>query len=309
LICAAGLPTRSLANIVACATDSIRTFAENAAAGAAPLRVITGASTGIVECYDVAVDTVHAELFVAHGPVSVFALDANGDVAPLRQIIVSSTFAVSVAVDVQSDEIVIGGPGGQVLTYERTASGSATPKRSLDVSAYLDDAVAVFVDRPHGQIAVSSYTSPYVYFFDRLATGQATAVGSPISVTSPRGLFIDPLENKLYVASSSGIPVYDLATRANLGGVSSGSFWGLAVVRSTDQLWVGYQSPNTSDPDPLLVFSRGASGNVSPNVAVNAAAPALKNLNGIAATRAAGCGSGHVACDSVFRDSFDRLIQ
>ncbi|HSE13865.1 MAG TPA: hypothetical protein VLB69_14625 [Rudaea sp.] len=298
------------AEIFACAGNSIRVFADGASGADAPLRVIAGATSGVNECYDVAYDAVHDEIVVAHGPVSVFAGGDSGDVAPLRQIFGDMTgmgFAVSIAIDTQGDELVVGSTGPMISTFTRTANGNVAPTRSFSPSGTLDTPVALYVDRIRDEVAASRYTAPgLVYYFDRLSGAQ---IGShnPVSAPAPRGLYIEAASGSLVIATSSGVETFDHsgALVTYFAYPTLNSPWGLAVL-GTGETWVGNQSSTSTDPDPLLLFPAGAAGaGATLSRQINTGAPGSSNLYGIASSRAANCGAGHVACDSVFRGSFD----
>jgi hypothetical protein len=301
------------AEIFVCASNSIRVFADGAAGTDAPVRAITGPTTGVSECYDVAYDAVHDEIVVAHGAASVFAGGASGDVAPLRTISGNLTgmgFAASIAVDTQSDELIVGTTGPSILVFARTANGNVPALRSFTPVA-IDVPAALYVDRVRDEIVVSRYGSPgVVAYFDR-TSGSPIGNRNPVPVNTPRGLYVDPANGALIVASADGVLRFDhggaLVSYLNYPPALT-SPWGLAVMADT-AMWVGNQSATATDPDALLLFDAGAQGSMGPISQINSGAPASTNLYGIASSRSQGCGAGHVACDSVFRANFDVAIR
>ena len=296
------------ADIFACASNSIRVFADGAAGDDAPVRTIAGAATGVSECYDVAYDSMHDEIVVAHGAVSTFAGGASGNVAPLRKISGDTTglgFAASIAIDTQADEIIVGSTGPSILAFARTADGNVPSLRSF-TPAFIDVPVALYVDRIRDEIVVSRYGAPgLVYYFDR-TSGATVSNRYPDSANVPRGLYVDAASGALTVASADGVLTFDhggaLVRYLNYPPTLT-SPWGLAVMSDT-ATWVGNQSAVATDPDALLLFPAGAQGSFAPSRQISGA-PASTSLYGIASSRAQGCGAGHVACDSIFRASFD----
>ena len=101
---------------------------------------------------------MHDEIVVTHGSVSTFAGGADGDVAPIRDISGSNTsigFATAVAIDVQSDELIVGSSSpNAILRFTRTANGNVFPIYGF-VPA--DDAppIPIYVDRIRDLILVS----------------------------------------------------------------------------------------------------------------------------------------------------------
>jgi DNA-binding beta-propeller fold protein YncE len=74
--------------------NSITVYGRTANGDVAPIRTISGASTGLSSPFGIAVDTVNNEIFVANffnNSVTVYGRTANGDVAPVRTISGAST--------------------------------------------------------------------------------------------------------------------------------------------------------------------------------------------------------------------------
>jgi DNA-binding beta-propeller fold protein YncE len=74
--------------------NSVTVYGGTASGNVAPIRIISGASTGINFPQGIAVDTMNNEIFVANifnNSVTVYGRTANGDVAPTRSISGAST--------------------------------------------------------------------------------------------------------------------------------------------------------------------------------------------------------------------------
>jgi hypothetical protein len=123
---------------------SVLVFSRTANGNVAPLRTISGAATGLVVPYGVAVDTVNNEVAVANlsgSSVTVYARTANGNVAPLRTISGAATGLsgpIGLAVDTVNNELavvnnIIG--NSSVTVYTRTANGNVAPLRTLQGAA------------------------------------------------------------------------------------------------------------------------------------------------------------------------------
>ncbi len=297
------------ADIYACAGDSIRVFADSASAGAAPIRVISGATTGIDECYGVAVDSLHGELWVAHGPVSVFRTDANGDVAPIRKITDPTMgFAVSVAVDLQANEVIVGA-GGLILTYARLANGDANPLRIMQIGAYVDFPDGLIVDRLHDEILVTCQgCTSGVFVFSRLSTGPASPVRPPLDIAYARGLFYDPVQNELYVTGSAGVSVFDrlngLKRLLEAGPARLTHPWGLSV-SNDGEMMVGNQSSVANTADPIFFYPASPLGAVSPTHQIDAGAVGNRHVYGLTTSHAMACAAANVVGDCIFRDGVE----
>jgi hypothetical protein len=303
------------AEIFACAGDSVRVFADDAVDGAAPLRTITGPQTGITECYGVALDTVHGELWVTTQlSVSAFRATASGDVPPLRRIGGMATgigFAVSVAVDVEAGEVIVGATSpGLLAAFPRTGSGNIAPTRAIQ-SAMVGTPTAVFVDRVHGELVVSSIApAPGVYAFDRLASGDAPPLRPPITLPYPAGLFVDARTRELYVVEANFGALYvfdqDGAVWRSLQGPNTQmtSPYGLSVT-ADGELLVGNRNPNPDGSDPIKFYVNQSLGNLAPIRQIDVGAPAQRHLYGITSSRALACAAGHVVSSCLFRDGFE----
>ncbi|OFW02463.1 MAG: hypothetical protein A3H94_02090 [Acidobacteria bacterium RIFCSPLOWO2_02_FULL_60_20] len=114
--------------------QAILTFRGAANGEEAPIRILQGPKTQLVDPERLATDPVHSEIFVPQGnSVLVFARDANGDVAPIRILKGPDTElgASAVGVDTVHNLLIVagGGQGGQRFRiFNRTDNGNVKPK-------------------------------------------------------------------------------------------------------------------------------------------------------------------------------------
>jgi sugar lactone lactonase YvrE len=120
------------------APGTITIYAKGAHGNVPPLRVISGANTGLFANAGIALDT-HGNIYVTSvtNSISEFAADAKGNVAPMRVITGSATGmdqALGIAVDGRGDIYVAnGGNGGpsSITVYAASAKGNAMPIRTI----------------------------------------------------------------------------------------------------------------------------------------------------------------------------------
>lgn len=306
-------PGNAEADIYACAGDSIRVFAQTATPDSPPIRVIAGAASGVSECYGIALDTLHGELWVAHGVVSVFRADASGNVAPLRRIGTVSggvgsanAFASSVAVDVAGDEVVVGTVGGMIMTFPRTGQGNIAATRTMQVGSYIDVPVAMVVDRIHDEILAIGYQgSSSIYAFPRLQDGPAAPLRTPLAtgLVNLRGLVLDRDGDYIHVAGQSGMAMFgrDGSFFGHTGNQTLTSPWGLVL--ADDAILVANQSNAPDNPNPIYFYTHSPPGG-SPIRLIRSAAPANRAVFGITTSAAKHCSAGHVIDDCLFRSGF-----
>lgn len=303
------------AELFVCATDSVRVFADDSSGPDAPLRTISGPATGLSECYDIAVDVLHAEIWVPNGPqVLVFEWGADGNQPPVRSIGGPATqivFAASVAVDVENDEVLVGSTSGKILTFPRTADGDVAPLRAIQgASTTLQNPASLFVDLVHDEIFVSEFSPTGVVVFERLSDGDVPPIRAWPSSPATRGIFVDPRADEVFVAlSANQVLVRDRSTGGitrSLAGPMTGldEAWGLTVTVD-GELLVGNQEPLFTDPDQVHVYPNGPLGSIAPVRSILSAALASRDAHGIASSRALACGAGNVTSRCLFRDGFE----
>ncbi|GJM21450.1 MAG: hypothetical protein DHS20C15_13650 [Planctomycetota bacterium] len=126
--------------VVSVANAKILVFDIDADGNVPPLRVISGASTGLGFTAGVAVDPYYNEIWAANpsaNALHVFARTANGDVAPLRTIQGGATNIAQptgVFVDLDADEVYLTNEASSaagVNVFARTANGNSAPLRSI----------------------------------------------------------------------------------------------------------------------------------------------------------------------------------
>lgn len=300
----------AFAEIFACTSNSeIRVFADDAAMFALPIRTIAGPSTGIVECYGVALDNWHNELWVTtQSTIRVFRATDDGDVAPLRTI-TGFGFAIALALDVEADEVYVGSVGGAISVYSRTANGSPAPLRSIQGGLTgLATVGGLFVDRVNDELYVENYSGS-VAVFARLADGNVPPIRPFASFTQPFGLVVDPRANEVFVASGdaaikvcnrNGIALRQIAG----GGTLLTHSTGLSLLED-GTLLAGNQFGSPTTNDAIFGYPRTQSGPGSPTFELLLAAPLTRAIWGIASTRAFECGEGQTASRCLFRNSFE----
>lgn len=149
--------------------NSVTVYSSAATGNTAPLRTIAGAATGLNSPEGLAVDAINNEIFVANdfpanGTVTVYAVTANGNVAPLRTIAGAASGMDTprgVAVDAVNNELVVVQVGTPAITvYARNANGNVAPLRTIAGPATgLNGPIGVAVDPGNNEIAVTNITS------------------------------------------------------------------------------------------------------------------------------------------------------
>ena len=297
-----------LADTYLCAGDSVRVFADDAGLGSSPIRTITGPTAGIAECYAIALDNKHGELWVTtQSTIRAFAARADGGATPLRTITGSSLFAVGIAVDVEADEVYVGTPGGQIFVYPRTGNGSPTPLRTIQ-SAALGTVAGLFVDRVNDELYAVNYGGSVVVF-DRTADGDVAPLRLFTNSTNPFGLVVDARANEVFLATGTGyVRAFDRSGAAlrTIDGTSSGltRTTGLALRRDAILL-VGNQYQSSSVQDAVFGYPRGQSGGASSVIDINFAAPPQRVAWGLATSHGFECNEGQTTSYCLFREGFE----
>ena len=204
-----------------------------------PKRTITGASTGLVSAEKLRIDALHDQIVVANsgGPsITVHALGANGDIPPVRSII---------------------GPTNTLLNQP-------------DVP---------FVDVIHNEIFVTCDAlgaTEAVRVFSRTASGDAaplrSLIGASTQIIDPQGLWVDLVNNELYVANGQGdsILVFPRTASGNVApirtlvGVATklAQPEGILVDNVHNELIVA--NNGGAEAAGITVYPRTASGNAEP---------------------------------------------
>lgn len=219
--------------------EGILTFRGSANGDEAPIRVISGPRTQIKNPTRIALDPVNNEIYIPmNDRLLVFARDAEGDVAPIRTIEGPATemSAGVVQVDPVNNLVVVGGydvsggggdaaqvargqvlsgdesgRGGQLLIFDRTASGNAKPLRIIRGPKSQLARVGLIALYPPRKLIVASVpagqtTSPdnFVGVWSELDNGEAPPrwlIGGPHSVLlQVRGLTLDPKNQNVIIS-------------------------------------------------------------------------------------------------------------
>ena len=301
-------PGSAKAEVYACAGNAVRVFADDAATTDQPVRIIQ--SSGLLsECYGIALDNLHHEIWVSTGTsASAFRAGANGDVPPLRSI--SGTggglgFVVSLAVDVEADELFVGSADGRVSVFPRTADGPTATLRTIDGdNTGLNNSGALFVDRLHDELYVANFNAaPSVSVFSRTANGDVPSSRSFGAFASIIGMVVDPRAEEVFLGHGTGeVAKFTLGGSALPSLVGLTAAYGLAL-NVDGQLLVANQSAVATDTDWIYSLTRNPGGLFTFNVN---GAPASWNIWGIASSRSLNCAEGNVAGSCLFRDGFER---
>ena len=223
--------------------QAIMTFRGGANGDEAPIRIISGPKTQITNPARIALDPIHNEIYIPMDDrLLVFPRDAQGNVAPSRVIEGPDTemSAGTVQVDPVNNLIIVGGRnvasgrgddrlvargqvlsgdasgrGGQILIFDRTASGNAKPLRIIRGPNSKLSRVGLMAVYPPRQLIVvgvpaGQTTSPenYVGVWSELDNGDVPPrwlIGGPNSVLRQvRGVTLDP-KNKSVIVSDKYI--------------------------------------------------------------------------------------------------------
>jgi hypothetical protein len=300
----------AFADTFACAGDSIRVFADDAGLGSQPIRTITGPTAGVAECYAIALDNLHNELWVTtQATIRAFPARATGDVAPLRTIGGSGLFAVGIALDVEAGEVYVGTPGGGILVFARTGDGTPAPLRAIQGDkTTLSTVIGLFVDRVNNELYAVNYQGS-IAVFDRLADGNAAPLRPLANATNPVGIVVDAHGNEVFIATGAGsVLTYNRNGSAlrTLSGVGTGlaQASGLAL-RRDGNLLVGNQYHSATTTDAIFGFPRTQNGDASPVIDINFAAPPQSVLWGIASSQAFECNEGQTTSYCLFHSGFE----
>jgi hypothetical protein len=236
--------------------------------------------------------------------VTVYALGANGNAAPLRSISGNLTGLSSpsgIAVDLVNGELLVANKTVpySVTVYPRTASGNVAPLRTvIGASTNLDDPRGIAIDTLHDEFAVVNRAGFSVTTFARTANGNVAPLRSlqtPIGLSNPWGLVVDAARDEILVANNGNF-ISVFARTANgaaaplrtISGSNTGfnnGPVGIALESSFfDDVVVSTPFYGPSFEPALLFFPRTGFGNISPTRVIggNPATTQLAIPNGIA---------------------------
>ena len=274
----------------------VTVYARTASGNIAPVRVISGTSTGLKGAVGIAVDPVNNEVFVsAAGAIRVFSRTANGNVAPLRTLNICAGCAPGIAIDPGHGELFV--PSGNSITiYARTAQGNATPSRTLSGSfTELSSPTSVAYDAVHDEIITTSSNSA-IGVFPRTASGNAFPTRTiyadvPANLTGLTYAAVDDASGDIYVASTTSVAVFPRTAdqgatpSRTIAGANVGFTrpLGIAVNPANGEVFIGDGSARR-----LVVHSTTANGNVAPLRTTSGLSSGVDYPTGIAAALGAG---------------------
>ena len=273
----------------------------------APIRVLTGGSTGLAGPVGIAVDTTHNELIVSNvaGSVTVYTRLALGDAAPLRTISGAGTGLNTpggLALDLAHNEIFVtnrGSSAQSITVYSRTASGNVAPVRTIaGPDTGLNSPGGVTLDPANDEIYVTSPVLDSVQVFARTASGNVapkrTLAGAATNLQTPWLAVPDSAHNELYVTNSDGnsVTVYPRTASGNtapsrtIAGANTlmDSPRGLVLNAVTNELVIA--NFGTIANGSVTTFARTASGNATPLRTLSGDATFLHNLQDLDVTNA-----------------------
>ncbi len=201
----------------------VTVYGETASGDAAPLRTFAPPfPVGSIGSYGIDVDSLHEEVFVARAnAIRVYGRSASGSDAPLRTLSGPATTigeALDVFVDTVNDELYVVDQDFPyaISVFSRTASGDTPPLRRISGAATaLQSPLALFVDTVNNEIVVANSASHApetlqgVVVYSRTADGDVvplrTLTGVDTGLHYPTGVFVDTVNDELYVAGASGV--------------------------------------------------------------------------------------------------------
>jgi len=166
--------------------NSITAYGRTANGNVAPVRILSGATTGLRQSIGAFVDIVNNELFVlnaGNNSVTVYARTANGNVAPLRTLSGPATglsATLSMTVDTVNNELLVSNLSvasdlARVAFFARTANGDVAPLRivsgTLTSLGLLPRGLSV--DSANDEVVVVSEGDQSVSTYARTASGNA----------------------------------------------------------------------------------------------------------------------------------------
>jgi len=179
-----------------------------------------------------------------------------------------------------------------VTVYTRTASGNTAPIRNLSGPATdLGAPGSVFVDTTNNELVVGNTVGiGYVTVYSPATTNGNTAPirtlsGAATGINTPYGVFVDAVNDELFVANNglASITVYSRTANGNtapirtLTGAATGlsAPFGIFVDTVNNELVVVNSGPS------ITVYSRTASGNTAPIRTLSGAATGMSFPSGV----------------------------
>ena len=254
---------------------SITVYAPEASGNAAPVRTITGDSTGLYDPVGIVLDRAGNVYVTNTYTVTVFAPGASGNAVPIRTIESYSTIG-GIALDSAGNVYV--SSGGGIAVYA-AANENATPIRTIAGSnTGLSCPAGIGLDAA-GELYVANPCGASITIFAAGASGNAsparTITGSNTGLNGPSDIALDAARNVYvtntggYFANAGSVTVYAagasgnaIPTRTIAGcNTSIGYPWGPRGVEldAAGNVYVAAHIPTFS----IGVYTRAASGNAA----------------------------------------------
>jgi len=279
--------------------NSITVYTRTADGDIAPIRTISGGSTGLSRPTGYALDPTNDELFVANddgNTITVYDRTDFGDSPPLRTISGGSTGLNGprdLAIDPTHNELVVANTFGNSITvYNLTDTGNASPLRTISGPATgLSNSRGLALDLTHNELFVGSGAAHSITVYSRTANGDSpplrTISGGSTGLNGPRDLALDLTHDELFVTNFFGdaITVYSRTANGNapptrtISGGSTGvrGPTGLALDLTNDELFVA-----NWDTHAITVYDRTDFGNIAPLRAISGGSTGLGDPTGLA---------------------------
>ena len=191
----------------------------------APMRSISGLTTGLFGPRSVAVDPVNDEIAVTEGSgpsakILIFSRTADGAAAPLRTITGANTlldYPQFVEIDAENSEILVTDLDAQsVFAFSRTTDGNVSPERTITGSnTLLTLPAGLALDLTNDELmVVNMQPSSAVLIFARTDNGDVaplrTLAGSATDMDEPVDVAVDPMGAEIMVSNfgTSSVTVY-----------------------------------------------------------------------------------------------------
>ena len=243
-----------------------------------PIRQISGPKTRIGFVCGVAISPENNELYAVSGEkeyASVFPLEANGDVAPLRRFVIDHG-AADIFLDSRHDELFITDEHiNKVAVFRRTAEGNEKNLRFIQgPKTGLADPQRIYVDTTNDEVFVTNHGSwrltesgePYV----SVVVGNKN---SSLALRPSTGKFLPP-SITVFSRTAQG----DATPLRTIQGPKTGLNVPLGVVldAETGQLAVANSGNNS-----ILIFDRTANGDTAPLRVIKGPATGLAGPSGL----------------------------
>jgi len=246
-----------------------------------PNRVVAGGLTTLSGPRGIAVDMARDQIYVANflnDSILVFhnARTVTGDDAPSRMITGAPLSRPSALfMDVVNNRLYVANTNGNsILIYDNasTLNGGVAPSRTLTgVATTLSAPIGIYADTTRNLLYVSNGNNQILVFSNAASvTGNVVPAGTIAGLSSPGGIYVDVMTDRLYVANTgaNAIVVFNNASTANGSPTPDRSLSGggtqlnqprdVFVDTGTDRLYVANFGSNS-----ILVFNNASTVNNS----------------------------------------------